>query len=110
MGLIAEKTAQTAADWSRAAGYFAQFAALEPTDVGYLLLAALSTTPGARRTLTGPTGRPCNFRPTWPNRGSGQPSCRRSRASNSVETRQFCTRVRHLALIFRDLGSALRAC
>jgi protein O-mannosyl-transferase len=39
MGLIAEKTAQTAADWNRVAGYFAQFAALEPTDVGYLLLA-----------------------------------------------------------------------
>jgi len=39
MGLIAEKTAQTAADWSRAAGYFAHFADLEPTDVGYLLLA-----------------------------------------------------------------------
>lgn len=39
MGLIAEKSAETAADWNRAAGYFAQFAALEPTDVGYLLLA-----------------------------------------------------------------------
>ena len=39
MGLIAEKTAQTAADWSRAASYFAHFADLEPTDVGYLLLA-----------------------------------------------------------------------
>ncbi|MGA7079379.1 MAG: tetratricopeptide repeat protein [Terriglobales bacterium] len=39
MGLIAQKTAQTAADWNRAAGYFAQFAALDPTDVGYLLLA-----------------------------------------------------------------------
>jgi tetratricopeptide (TPR) repeat protein len=39
MGLIAEKTAQTGADWNRAAGYFAQSAALDPTDVGYLLLA-----------------------------------------------------------------------
>jgi protein O-mannosyl-transferase len=39
MGLIAEKSAQTAADWNRVAGYFAQFATLEPTDVGYLLLA-----------------------------------------------------------------------
>jgi len=39
MGLIAEKSAQTAADWNRVAGYFAQFATREPTDVGYLLLA-----------------------------------------------------------------------
>jgi tetratricopeptide (TPR) repeat protein len=45
MGLIAQKSAQTAVqrtdedDWNRAAGYFAQFVALEPSDVGYLLLA-----------------------------------------------------------------------
>lgn len=45
MGLIAQKSAQKAAqrtdedDWNRAAGYFAQFVALEPSDVGYLLLA-----------------------------------------------------------------------
>jgi cytochrome c-type biogenesis protein CcmH/NrfG len=51
MGLIAQKIAQKSAqkaaqrtetdedDWNRAAGYFAQFVALEPSDVGYLLLA-----------------------------------------------------------------------
>ncbi len=39
MGLIAQKTAHTAADWDRSAGFFARFADLEPTDVGYLLLA-----------------------------------------------------------------------
>ena len=42
MGLIAEKTAQTTAqknDWNRAADYFAQFVAVDPSDVGYLLLA-----------------------------------------------------------------------
>ena len=45
MGLLAQKSAQKAAqrtdedDWNRAAGYFAQFVALEPSDVGYLLLA-----------------------------------------------------------------------
>jgi tetratricopeptide (TPR) repeat protein len=45
MGLIAQKSAQKAVqrtdedDWNRAAGYFAQFVALEPSDVGYLLLA-----------------------------------------------------------------------
>ncbi|HKC00142.1 MAG TPA: tetratricopeptide repeat protein [Terriglobales bacterium] len=35
MGLIA----QNAADWNRAADYFAQFVAVSPSDVGYLLLA-----------------------------------------------------------------------
>jgi len=42
MGLIAQKTAQTTAqknDWNRAADYFAQFVAVDPSDVGYLLLA-----------------------------------------------------------------------
>jgi tetratricopeptide (TPR) repeat protein len=50
MGLIAQKTAQKTSqgtdtdetgqdDWNRAARYFAQFVALEPSDVGYLLLA-----------------------------------------------------------------------
>jgi len=39
MGLIVRKTAQTAADWDRIAGFFARFADLEPSDVGYLLLA-----------------------------------------------------------------------
>jgi tetratricopeptide (TPR) repeat protein len=40
LGLIAQKTAQTTGDWSRAADYFAQSVALEPNDVGYLLLAS----------------------------------------------------------------------
>jgi len=39
MGLIAQRTAQRTDDWNRAASYFAQFVALEPSDVGYLLLA-----------------------------------------------------------------------
>jgi len=42
MGLIAQKTAQTTAqknDWNGAADYFAQFVAVDPSDVGYLLLA-----------------------------------------------------------------------
>jgi tetratricopeptide (TPR) repeat protein len=39
MGLIAQKTAQTTEDWNRAAEYFARYAALEPSDVAYLLLA-----------------------------------------------------------------------
>jgi protein O-mannosyl-transferase len=42
LGLIAQKTAQTTAqknDWNRAADYFAQFVAVDPSDVGYLLLA-----------------------------------------------------------------------
>ena len=42
MGLIAQKTAQTTAqknDWNRAADYFVQFVAVDPSDVGYLLLA-----------------------------------------------------------------------
>ncbi len=42
MGLIAQKTAQTTAqknDWNHAADYFAQFVAVDPSDVGYLLLA-----------------------------------------------------------------------
>jgi protein O-mannosyl-transferase len=39
MGLIAQKTAQTTGDWNHAADYFAQFVAVEPSDVGYLLLA-----------------------------------------------------------------------
>ena len=40
LGLIAQKTAETTGDWNRAAGYFAQSVALEPNDVGYLLLAS----------------------------------------------------------------------
>ena len=39
MGLIAEKTAQHADDWNRAAADFAQLVAIQPSDVGYLLLA-----------------------------------------------------------------------
>jgi len=39
MGLIAQNTAQNTADWDRAADYFAQFVAVSPSDVGYLLLA-----------------------------------------------------------------------
>jgi Flp pilus assembly protein TadD len=39
MGLIAEKTAQHADDWNRAAVDFAQLVAIQPSDVGYLLLA-----------------------------------------------------------------------
>ena len=43
MGLMAQKTAQTTAqttaDWNRAADYFARSVAVEPTDVGYFLLA-----------------------------------------------------------------------
>ena len=53
MGLIAQKNAETTAhstdeystderstdEWNRASGYFAQFVALDPSDVGYLLLA-----------------------------------------------------------------------
>ena len=42
MGLIAQKTAEATAqknDWNRAADYFAQFVAVDPSDVGYLLLA-----------------------------------------------------------------------
>jgi len=39
MGLIAEKTAKNNDDWNRAAGYFARFVAVDPSDVGYLLLA-----------------------------------------------------------------------
>ena len=39
MGLIAQRTAQRTDDWNRAASYFAQFVALEPSDIGYLLLA-----------------------------------------------------------------------
>jgi Tfp pilus assembly protein PilF len=39
LGIISERTAQSAADYNRAAGYFSQFVALEPSDVGYLLLA-----------------------------------------------------------------------
>jgi tetratricopeptide (TPR) repeat protein len=40
LGLIAQKTAQSPEDWNRAADYFAQSVALEPNDVGYLLLAS----------------------------------------------------------------------
>jgi protein O-mannosyl-transferase len=39
MGLIAQKTAVKADDWNRAAAYFAQFVAIDPSDVGYVLLA-----------------------------------------------------------------------
>jgi tetratricopeptide (TPR) repeat protein len=39
MALIAQHSAQSTADWDRAAGYFAQFVAVNPSDVGYLLLA-----------------------------------------------------------------------
>ena len=39
MGLIAEKTAKTNNDWNRAADYFAHYVTLDPSDVGYLLLA-----------------------------------------------------------------------
>jgi protein O-mannosyl-transferase len=42
MGLIAEKLAEKSEDrndWNRAADYFAQYVALDPNDVGYLLLA-----------------------------------------------------------------------
>jgi protein O-mannosyl-transferase len=39
MGLIAQNTAQNTSDWNRAADYFAQFVAVNPSDVGYLLLA-----------------------------------------------------------------------
>jgi protein O-mannosyl-transferase len=42
MGLIAQKAAQTTAqknEWNRAADYFAQLVAVDPSDVGYLLLA-----------------------------------------------------------------------
>ena len=39
MGLIAEKTAENNNDWNRAASYFARFVAVDPSDVGYLLLA-----------------------------------------------------------------------
>jgi len=39
MGLIAQKTAQSTDDWNRAIDYFAQFVAVDPSDVGYLLLA-----------------------------------------------------------------------
>jgi tetratricopeptide (TPR) repeat protein len=38
LGLIEEKSAQSSADWNRAAGYFARFVDAAPTDVGYLLL------------------------------------------------------------------------
>jgi protein O-mannosyl-transferase len=37
--LIAQKTAKTSNDWNQAAAGFAQFVALDPSDVGYLLLA-----------------------------------------------------------------------
>jgi tetratricopeptide (TPR) repeat protein len=39
MGLIAQRTAQNAGDWNRAAADFAQLVAIQPSDVGYLLLA-----------------------------------------------------------------------
>ncbi len=43
MGLIAERLAENTAakngDWNRAADYFANYVALDPNDVGYLLLA-----------------------------------------------------------------------
>jgi tetratricopeptide (TPR) repeat protein len=39
MGVIAEKTAHAPDDYNRAAMYFAQYAAIQPSDVGYLLLA-----------------------------------------------------------------------
>jgi tetratricopeptide (TPR) repeat protein len=39
MGLITQKTAQTTEDWNRVADYYAHYAALEPGDVTYLLLA-----------------------------------------------------------------------
>jgi protein O-mannosyl-transferase len=39
MGLMAEKTAQRKDEWNRAANYYAQFVAVDPSDVGYLLLA-----------------------------------------------------------------------
>jgi tetratricopeptide (TPR) repeat protein len=39
MGLIAEKTAQNADGWNRAAADFAQLVAIQPSDIGYLLLA-----------------------------------------------------------------------
>ncbi|MFZ0800007.1 MAG: tetratricopeptide repeat protein [Terriglobales bacterium] len=38
MGLVAQKTAHGTGDWNRAAGYFARFVAVDPNDVGYLLL------------------------------------------------------------------------
>jgi len=39
MGLIVEKRAENKNDWIRAAGYFSHYLALDPNDVGYLLLA-----------------------------------------------------------------------
>ena len=39
MGLIAQKNARNTDDWNRAAGYFAQSVAVNPSDVGFLLLA-----------------------------------------------------------------------
>ena len=39
LGLMAQKTAQGKDDWYRAADYYAQFVAVDPSDVGFLLLA-----------------------------------------------------------------------
>jgi tetratricopeptide (TPR) repeat protein len=39
MGLMAERTAQSAADWNQAAAYYAAFVNTAPSDVAYLLLA-----------------------------------------------------------------------
>ena len=39
MGLIAQKTAVKADDWKQAAAYFAMFVGVDPSDVGYVLLA-----------------------------------------------------------------------
>jgi protein O-mannosyl-transferase len=39
LGLIAQKTATTNADWNRVANYLERFVAAEPSDVGYFLLA-----------------------------------------------------------------------
>jgi tetratricopeptide (TPR) repeat protein len=39
LGLIADRTAQSKEDWDRAAGYFERLVSVEPSDVGYLLLA-----------------------------------------------------------------------
>ena len=39
LGLMAQKTAQGKDDWNRAADYYTRFVAVDPSDVGFLLLA-----------------------------------------------------------------------
>ncbi len=64
MGLIAQRTAQRTDDWNRAASYFAQFVALKPSDIGYLLLANALRQAGRDADASAAYQRPNDYRMT----------------------------------------------